>query len=432
MRKKRWALASLAVAGAMIFSCTACSSLFTDVKNTTPFEVATELGYDGSEASWLAAQYGASQSSIIRAAYDEAVKEGFNGTFLEFLERYLTVSTDDSAAVNQALRSVVSVTAEFTEGGQKYASGGSGVFYKVDTANDETYVITNYHVVYYAKGDPKLSNKIDVTLYGGTQPIKATYVGGAMNYDIAVLKLENSDVLKKSSAIGANIVDSDSITVGEKTYAIGNPAGEGFSVSNGIVSVDAEYIDIMASDETTVLKLLEIRTDAPINHGNSGGGLFNAQGQLIGIVNARSEQSGVEQLGYAIPTNLAITVVQNILDNRSQKAVACAKMGTTMQVTESHSVFDEATQKNYISETVKVAEVSRGGAMNGRLEAGDIIHSITVNGKEYVINRMYQIENAMLKVRKGNTVTFKIKRGDNPVQSFDVTYDKDEYFTKYD
>ena len=449
MKRKRFMLlvSSLVLSVALVFSLCACAP----ASYTSPYEVATEQGYDGSEASWLASLYGGDGYGSFRAVYDEAVEAGYEGTFLDFISEYLTVAQDDSPAINRALMSVVSIWAIFSEpvmgGGwrpsvsyQSVSSGGSGVIYSLDKAAGNAYIVTNYHVVYDANSVgtetvSHISDDITVYLYGGeaaTGEIKATYVGGAMDYDIAVLKVEGSEILKESSAREVTAANSDALTVGERVYAIGNPEGNGIALSSGVVSVDAEYITVESSDEQSYLELLEIRTDAPINHGNSGGGLFNADGQLIGIVNAKTEESGVEGVGFAIPSNLALSVAQNILDNQGSgsRGALRATLGIMTSVKDSKSVFDEATQKAYIEETVVVDSVSSGAA-SGILKAGDVLYSLTLDGQETVITRGFMVGNFLFRVRKGDTVTAKVWR-DSQLLSLEIPFDSNSDFTLFD
>ena len=452
MKKRRIAaLSCVALSGAALFTFSACFDFgSSSLDSKYPYEIASELGYDGSEASWLASLSGNDGGAEIRAIYDEAVAEGFEGSFLEFLQEYLTVSADDSAAVNRALMSTVSVWCTFSEqvvsGGiwrpgattQQTTSAGSGVIYSLDKSAGDAYVITNYHVVYNKDSAgtetvSHISDDITLYLYGGEfdgGAIEATYVGGAMDYDLAVLRVEDSEVLKASSAREAVAANSDAVTVGETVYAVGNPEGSGISASSGIVSVDSEYISIASSDETTTLSLREIRTDAAVNHGNSGGGLYNADGKLIGIVNAKTEEDGVEGMGYAIPANLALSVAQNIIDNSAYRGALRATLGITLEVTDSKAVYDDLTGKAYIEESVSVSAVTSAPA-SGALKTGDVLYSISLNGREQVITRMYMATDLMFGVRKGDTVTFKVYR-DGQLVSADITFDRDSYFTLYD
>jgi serine protease Do len=457
MKSKIRALACLSLAAAISLGMTGCSGFTTTTTTTTPYQIATETGYVGSESSFLAMATG--ESSQIRLAYEEAVESGYTGTYLDFLSTYLSASVDDSANINKAMTSVVSVWCTFNEqvttsGGlfsrpstttQEATSAGSGVIYSLNKEEGSAYVITNYHVVYDSSSTgtetiAHISDDINLYLYGGevtAGAIPATYVGGAMNYDIAVLEVSNSDVLKASSATAVDAANSDGIIVGEKVYALGNPAGDGLSVSSGVVSVTAEYLDLTAANGNSKISMLEIRTDAAINHGNSGGGLFNSDGRLIGIVNARTETSGTSTVvgfGYAIPANLALSVAQNIIDNRNSGSNGAlrATLGITFNVTASKGVYDESRSAYYTQETVEIASVESGSAASGKLQAGDILYSVKYKDSENVvyITRKHMMSVFLFGVRKNNTVVVTVYR-DNVLQDVEITFDNDQYFTSF-
>ena len=249
--------------------------------------------------------------------YEEACAMGYGGTFTEFLTEIGIHQSDDTAAINLALTSVVCIECTFGTGTRATGSLGSGVIYSLDKSAGDAYIITNYHVIYDKDktGAYSFADNIDVYLYGGyvsARRISATFLRGEINYDIAVLKVSGSKVLKDSSARAATIGDSTAIKEGERVYALGNANGEGFSVTGGVVSVPLETItDNLRADQQTIT-LPEIRIDAAINHGNSGGGLFNSKGELVGIVNARSEN--ITGVGYAIPTATVIPVVGRVIN----------------------------------------------------------------------------------------------------------------------
>jgi serine protease Do len=362
--------------------------------------------------------------------------------------------------LNRALNSVVSVWCSFDEqttssGGffqrpstttQTVTSTGAGIIYSLDKNAGDAYIITNYHVVYDVSSTgketiPHISDEISLYLYGGetsSGKIEATYLGGAMNYDIAVLEVTGSEVLKNSSAREVVAANSDGIVLGEKAYAIGNPEGKGTSVTSGVVSVTAEYVDLTAANGSSTISMLEIRTDAAINHGNSGGGLFNADGSLIGIVNARTETSGtstVEGFGYAIPANLALSVAQNIIDNRDagNHGALRATLGITTATTSSKGVYDELRGVTYVEETISVASVESGSAASGKLQTGDIIYSIALKDSENTetyITRKHMLTVFLFGVRKNQTVVLKVYR-DNTLQEVEITFDNDQYFTDF-
>ena len=431
-KRKLIAGAALLIAGITAVAFSGCTLGPSEADDSTPSSVAVSDGTASSREEFLAAQE--TPSTYERRLYEEALADGYEGTFVDFLKEIGYTGQDSTAGVNSALTSVVGIECGFTEytttsgwrptqTTQQVYSAGAGVIYSLDQTEGDAYIVTNYHVVYNSdsvgsEAVAHVSDDISVYLYGYNTYIDATYVGGAMDYDIAVLKVEDSDVLKESDATAATLADSDSVTVGENVFAIGNPEGEGISVSSGVVSVDAEYIDILAADDSTTLSLLEIRTDAAVNHGNSGGGLFNARGELVGIVNARSEADGVEAFGYAIPSNLAIAVAQNVIDNADAKGAYRASLGVTVQVASSESLYDETTCKTYIEEKVTVQSITAGSAAAEMgLEAGDTFLSAKITSsdgttvQEKAITRMHMVTTMMFNVRLGDTVTFTVSRG---------------------
>lgn len=448
-RKSTMALIALFVCVCILSVC-ACST-----NSQTIYNVATRLGYEDDEDDWIASVTGAGTEA--RKMYEEAVADGYEGTYVEFLKEIgYSVTTDRSECISEALTSVVYIRCGFaftTITGNGYGrpiqtestaySRGSGVIYSLDSQNGDAYIVTNYHVVYEAesKGDETIahiSDDISIYLYGSLYEddsckIEASYLGGSMEQDIAVLEVKDSEVLKNSYARAAKVGDSDTLSAGETVYAVGNADSEGISVTQGVISVEAEYITMTAADETTEVSMLEIRTDAAVNHGNSGGGLFNADGRLIGIVNARSEKDGVVAFGYAVPINLARAVAQNVIDNSSvnkSKGALRAMLGVTVQITDRKSVYNEDTQKTYIVETVAVKEIT-SGIVFGKLLTGDIIYSIRINdGAEKVVTRLCMIGNTMFDVRKGDTVTLTVGRGDETL-TISLEYDSDSYFSVY-
>ena len=196
--------------------------------------------------------------------------------------------------VAQTADTVVEITTEQVvtnaRMGQYVTEGaGSGVIITSDG-----YIITNNHVI-------AGSEKIKVTLRNG-QEYEATLVGRDAENDIAVLKIETTAL--QYAVLG----DSDALVVGELAVVIGNPLGElGGTVTEGIISALNRAIDI----DGVSMNLLQ--TSAAISPGNSGGGLFNQFGELVGVVNAKSSGSDVEGLGFAIPINTAKEIGEQLI-----------------------------------------------------------------------------------------------------------------------
>lgn len=448
MKRYMKVLGVLSVCGALALGLTACGEIIGRVQSSSrnPYEIATELGYSGTQSSFMSETSGDTE---LKRLYEEAKEYGYEGSFVEFLKE-VGYTAGENAGVGGALMSTVMVVSNFErqkesffDKTEAFSSMGSGIIYSLDKKAGNAYIITNYHVLYSSSSTGKesishISDDIDIYLYGSVvegRKIDVSYVGGAMEYDIAVLKVEGSEVLKESGARAATIGNSDAVVVGETVYAVGNPNADGFSVTSGIISVDAEYIDIALADDSDVVSMLEMRTDTPINHGNSGGGLYDGEGKLIGIVNARSESSGVENFGYVIPVNLAAAVAQNIIDNsavNNSKGALRAMLGIQAQVTDSQGVYDEATGRAYVMQTVTVKEITSGSMAHGKLKTGDVLYSVQIgDGQERIITRMHMLTNALFDVRKGDTVTIKIARGEEIV-TVEFVYSANSSFTLYD
>ena len=407
--------------------CLLCSFILTScASEETPGVVDAKINSNGELV--LVYQDGTKQNLGTIVGKDGA--DGANGT------NAVTVITGDASNIPVAsakgLRSAVSIVCNFQatvqQGGwrpgsgststKSYSSAGSGVIYQLDKAEGDAFIITNYHVVYDASSNTEngISSDIRVYLYGSASDenaIKATYVGGSIYYDIAVLRIEDSEMLKESSACQIDISDSDKVVVGDSAIAIGNAQGYGISVSSGIVSVDSEYITMTAADDRTEVSFRVMRVDTAVNSGNSGGGLFDCNGNLIGIVNAKIVDESVENIAYAIPSNVAIAIADNIIDycfGTDTERVQRALLGITVNTTDSKAVYNSETGYIRIQETVSVYEVSKGSLADGVLQKGDVLLSATLNGQKTDITRQYHMIDMMLDVRIGDVVEFDILR----------------------
>jgi len=347
-------------------------------------------------------------------------------------------SGDDSvlAATTAGLVSAVSITSHFEKtvnnsyggffpgfgGGtstSQYTSEGSGVIYDIDRETGSAFIITNYHVVYDSASNSSdgISENIEIYLYGAegeNYAIPAEYVGGSLYYDIAVLYVKDCPALVNSVYNSVKVADSDDVSVGATAIAVGNPRGYGIAASLGIVSVASEYITMTAVDGQSTISFRVMRVDTAVNSGNSGGGLYNAAGELIGIVNAKIVDNQVENIGYAIPSNVATAVADNIIDNcfgSDNKTVMRALIGVTLGTTNSVAVMDEELGIIKIKETVGIAEVATDGVAFGKLKAGDVIKSVTIGEKTSEVTRSYHVIDAMLDARVGDVVTMDILRG---------------------
>jgi len=308
---------------------------------------------------------------------------------------------------------------------------GAGVIYRLNKDMGEAYIITNYHVIYLAEALTKggISDDIRLYLYGMESPdyaIAATFVGGSPYYDIAVLKVSGSPLLRASSAVAATFADSDKVSVLETAIAIGNPAAGGISATVGHVNVDSELISMsLVTDERQTVDMRVIRIDTAVNSGNSGGGLFNAHGEVIGIVNAKVADQGVENIGYAIPANIAKNVADNILyycDGTDEVRVYRCMLGIKVEAATSATVYDVQSGRVGITEQVKITSVQRSAPGSGELREGDILTSIRIGDTQKSITRTFHIVDFMLTARVGDTVTITYLRdGTRHTATFTIT-----------
>ena len=209
--------------------------------------------------------------------------------------------TEIEQTVSNVYDSVVSidVVTETTIG------SGSGVLFSSDNDLGLSYIVTCFHVIEDAYS-------INVTLTDGTV-YKASVVGGYKDQDLAVLSIEATN-LNYVQFYG----NSDNLKLGTQVICIGNPLG----ILPGSVSVGyLSYVNREVSvDDYNTMKLLQ--TDVAINSGNSGGALFNVSGALIGIVNAKYADSGIDGLGFAIPINTVYDVIYDLMSTAKYDVVS--------------------------------------------------------------------------------------------------------------
>ena len=210
---------------------------------------------------------------------------------LTFAGTWYFISDDKNKLVSaseKSIRSVVTISSVNNKLIKNNRSGiGSGVIFSSDG-----YIVTNLHIL--------SGQNINVKLDNGKNYL-ASIIGIDKNTDIAVLKISSSEELKP-----INFANSDSLKVGDRVLAIGNPYGIGISVSNGIISATGRDYG------NPYLQL--IQTDAAINPGNSGGALINENGNLIGINSKIFSKTGAYQgIGFAIPSNLVVQIATQLI-----------------------------------------------------------------------------------------------------------------------
>lgn len=295
-------------------------------------------------------------------------------------------STGDALSVTEiAARvadSVVEITTESTQYdtfmGQYVSEGaGSGVILSSDG-----YIVTNNHVIEGA-------STINVTLRDGTS-YPATLVGTDSQGDIAVIKIDATGLQ------AATVGNSDSLQVGDTAVAVGNPLGQlGGTVTDGIISALDREIDL--DGQTMTL----LQTNAAINPGNSGGGLFNDRGELIGIVVAKSSGSGIEGLGFAVPINTAMDLVDDIMQYGYVKGRIDLGMTTTEVSSSTMAMMYGYSAGVYIDEVTPGSNAEEVG-----FRSGDRI--VSFNGTE--ISSAADLTKALSSCSVGDTVEIVIAR----------------------
>ncbi len=297
--------------------------------------------------------------------------------------------TDGSLSISGVVQkvgdSVVAIdvsnsSGEFKDIPMSESSSGSGVIISSDG-----YIVTNNHVV-------EGGNTVKVYLRNGDS-YDAQIIGTDKTTDLALLKIEATDL------IYAQFGDSSALQVGDTAIAIGNPLGllHGTATTGIISALDRE---LTIDNETMNL----LQTDASISPGNSGGGLFNAKGELIGIVNAKSSAEYAEGIGFAIPINDVKPVVEALKENGY----------VTGRPVIGVSMIDISTQAmaNMYRVTrlgVYVYDVTQGGpAAQAGLQSGDCI--VSVNGTN--VSTSSEVSKIVKQSKVGDKLTFVLYRGD--------------------
>ncbi|WP_033543231.1 S1C family serine protease [Planococcus sp. CAU13] len=331
-------------------------------------------------------------------------------------QRSVEVTNDVTEAVDIANDTVVGVTNLqaasdfFSESPSQAVGTGSGVIYKND--NGTAYVVTNHHVVNGA-------TDIEVTMPDGGKK-EATLVGSDVWTDLAVLSMDSEGIDNV-----AQFGDSDVLKQGETVIAIGNPLGLDFygSVTTGVVSGTDRAVPVDIDGDNVVDWEVEVlQTDAAINPGNSGGALINISGQLIGINSMKINPATAEGIGFAIPINTAIPIIESL---ESDGQMVRPAMGITLLD------LDQVPQM-YREETLNLpAEVEGGVVVNsvlpdsGAAEAGlqqyDVIvemDGIPIDGSIALRKHLYEEKEIgeMLQVkayRDGELLEFEFELVEN-------------------
>ncbi len=351
-------------------------------------------------------------------------ENGYN--FNAFLnDNFMIYDGNDKTKIYDALQSAVSVVSECGTVSSPGMSRGAGVIYKM--TNDYSYIITNYHVV-YDESNNDIARAVHVFQYGTSEAYSSTgsydkqgypiisydygaieceYVGGSISYDIAVLKVPTSELKKYNSYVKAVDI-AKSYNIADEAIAIGNPNGEGISLTAGIVSKESEPILCQIDDTAREYRVLRI--DNAINSGNSGGGLFNKQGELIGIVNAKSIEEYVDNISFALPIDCVQKVANNLIyyHEKTNSASQVKKLYLGIEISDRNCRAEYITLKSDI--TVEKVTANSFAEQAG-LKVGDIIKSCKIvhansqiEDTVFDLRLLYQLQEVMLTVQEGDTI----------------------------
>lgn len=292
-------------------------------------------------------------------------------------------------------------TNQFWFGYQIASGAGSGVI-----ISEDGYILTCAHVVGGA-------TTITVTTSAGDE-FPATVVGSYTDGDIAVIKMDAEDL--QAAIIG----DSDQVQLAEAVYAVGNPGGTlSGSITDGIISATDRTITVSVEEEARpssnpfssvtnkIITLNVFQMSAAVSPGNSGGGLFNGKGELIGIVNAKSTGESQEGLGFAIPVNRALEIASAFINDGVYEDPSAKTNDGILEITVVE--LDEIRARLYGVEKagVYIQAVKEGGASDGLLQVKDRILSVD----DDIVTTLHDLSSLIAKHHSGEAVTISVERG---------------------
>lgn len=335
----------------------------------------------------------------------------------------VNVTTDTTAAVEKVQDAVVSIinmqagntnmfgfdlpqnSSDTTNGALETSSEGSGVIYKIE--DNLAYIVTNNHVIDGA-------DELEILMKDGTKEV-ATVVGSDVWTDLAVLTIPATSV----TAV-ASFGDSDAVNVGEPAIAIGSPLGTEFatSVTQGIISAKNRSVSTDVDGDSIVdWDVTALQTDAAINPGNSGGALINIAGQVIGINSMKISDSNVEGMGFAIPSNDVLTIINELEQNGEIiRPILGVSMLDLSQISASQQ-SSVLTLPDDVTAGVVIAEVQALSAAElGGLEQYDVITEM--NGE--AVTSIVDLRKILYALEVGTDVEISYYRG-GTLQSTTVT-----------
>ncbi len=315
--------------------------------------------------------------------------------------------TDVSDIVDQAMPSIVSITtiartqtpSFFFGGMQEYESEGCGSGIIISQDEENLYIATNNHVI---EGAQTLT-----VLFADNKTVNAQIKGTDASTDLAVVSVALDDIEEetKETIRAAVFGNSEQLKIGQTAIAIGNALGYGQSVTTGVISaLDREVSVTSETDGSTITNEL-MQTSAAINPGNSGGALLNGNGEVIGITSVKYSETSVEGMGYAIPADTAIPIIQQLITRELVRGTDSAYFGISgVDVTEIVSDTYQMPKGVYIAQVVEGS-----GAANAGLMQGDILTRF--DGRN--ITSMDEVQGLLRYLTAGTTVEVTFQRAQN-------------------
>ena len=314
--------------------------------------------------------------------------ESYSDTAVYAANKILPSIVGIEVTYNVTQHSMFDFFGESSETTSEAKASGSGII-----ISEDGYILTNNHVV----GSKSSSNFYDiseatsvkVTLSSGNnKTYDAKIVGKDSQTDLAVLKIEATGLTK------AEFANSDSVKIGEFTMAVGNPLALGTTITCGVVSAVNREVD---DGENNKFKC--IQTDAAINSGNSGGALVNSKGQVIGINTLKVSSTGVEGIGFAIPINSTLNVIEELKTyNKVRRPnIGIGGRNLTENIAKTHNLVVGV----YVASVDQFSAAEKAG-----IKIGDVITAI--DGIE--VKTMDELNEQKNKHKIGDTVTLKIYR----------------------
>lgn len=343
-----------------------------------------------------------------------------NQTELDYVSwikaNFAIVIDEEKYAINENLLKVLEVSCYTNlidlQFNASPSSSGSGVIFDIDD-NGDAYIVTNYHVAYNSNYANKAYPYFKLKFYGhdNYHYMKANFIGGSSTYDIAVLKVEASSFIS-STNVTAVTLSSEPLSAGTPVIAIGNSNGAGINISRGVVDIPSETVSITVANHTCDHRV--IRHDAYIINGNSGGGLFDLNGDLVGITNGGKKNDTDNQTKYAIPADVVNRIATQLIENH--KADETSFKLKTIDLKLTNLTYDKFSSYNNtkgvveLVDKVKITAVDSESIFASNLLANDIYVSMSINGIKTAITRDYLITELLLDLRVNDILKIEVKR----------------------